>query len=113
MLETLRLCTQLAARLGDTGISGGIALDVLTEDSEFCARNTSNFLWVTFTRSNPSHDLHGAGSFIEHKQWGCRGPLVIDTRIKPRDAPQLTDDPAVSRNVDRLAAQGGPLHGII
>ena len=60
----------LAARLGDIGISGGIALVVLTEDSEFCARNTSNFLWVTFTRSNPSHDLHGAGSFIAHKHWG-------------------------------------------
>ena len=39
-----------AARLGDTGISGGIALVVLTEDSEVCARNTRNFLWVTFTR---------------------------------------------------------------
>ena len=103
----------LAARLGDTGISGGIALVVLTEDSEFCARNTSNFLWVTFTRSNPSHDLHGAGSFIEHKHWGCRGPMVIDARIKPRHAPPLIEDPAVSRNVDRLAAQGGPLHGII
>ena len=103
----------LAVRLGETGVPDGIALVVLTEDSEFCARNTSNFLWVTFTRSNPSHDLHGVGSFIEHKHWGCRGPIVIDARIKPRHAPPLIEDPAVSSKVDRLAERGGPLEGII
>ena len=103
----------LAAQLDKTRLSDGIALVVLTEDSEFCARNTRNFLWVTFTRSNPSHDLHGAGSFIEHKHWGCRGPLVIDARIKSHHAPPLIEDPAVSRRVDELAARGGPLHGII
>jgi 4-hydroxy-3-polyprenylbenzoate decarboxylase len=103
----------LAAQLDETRISDGIALVVLTEDSEFCARNTRNFLWVTFTRSNPSHDLHGAGSFIEHKHWGCRGPIVIDARIKSHHAPPLIEDPAVSRRVDELAARGGPLHGII
>ena len=102
-----------ADHLAEEGISGGIALVVLTEDSEFCARNTRNFLWVTFTRSNPSHDLHGAGSFIEHKHWGCKGPIVIDARIKPHHAPPLVEDPAVSRRVDGLAAVGGPLHGII
>ncbi|MEC9352237.1 MAG: UbiD family decarboxylase [Planctomycetota bacterium] len=102
-----------AAHLAEAGISGGIALVVLTEDSEFCARNTRNFLWVTFTRSNPSHDLHGAGSFIEHKHWGCKGPIVIDARIKPHHAPPLIEDAAVSKRVDELASKGGPLHGII
>ena len=102
-----------ATHLADAGISGGIALVVLTEDSEFCARNTRNFLWVTVPRSNPSHDLHGAGSFIEHKHWGCKGPIVIDARIKPHHAPPLIEDAAVSQRVDELASRGGPLHGII
>lgn len=85
---------------------------VLADDSDFVARTLNNFLWVTFTRSNPSHDLYGAGAFTDHKHWGCTGPLIIDARIKPHHAPPLIEDPAVSRRVDALAAQGGPLAGI-
>ncbi|MCP4507376.1 MAG: 3-octaprenyl-4-hydroxybenzoate carboxy-lyase, partial [Fuerstiella sp.] len=56
-------------------------LVVLTEDSEFCSRSLSNFLWVTFTRSNPAADIYGIDSFTEQKHWGCRGSLVIDARV--------------------------------
>lgn len=87
----------------------GISLIVLTEDSDFLAATLNNFLWATFTRANPSHDLHGVDSFVEHKHWGCRGPLVIDARIKPHHAPPLVTDPEVSKRVDKLFAQGGPL----
>ncbi len=90
-----------------------IPMIVLCDDSEFVSRKLNNFLWVTFTRSNPSHDLYGIDSFTDHKHWGCRGPLVIDARIKPHHAPPLVEDPAISKRVDQLAAQGGPLHGII
>ena len=88
-------------------------LIVIVDDSEFAARNLGNFLWVTFTRSNPAADLFGIGQFVEQKHWGCRGSLVIDARRKPRHAPPLIEDPAVSRRVDQLAARGGPLHGIL
>ena len=90
----------------------GIALVVLVDDPGFCARSLANFLWVTFTRSNPSHDVHGVGARIEHKHWGCTGPLIIDARIKPWHAPPLVEDPRVSAQVDELAARGGPLHGL-
>jgi 4-hydroxy-3-polyprenylbenzoate decarboxylase len=86
---------------------------VLVDDSDFTARNINNFLWVTFTRSNPAADLHGIGAFTRQKHWGCAGPLVIDARIKPQHAPPLENDPAVTRRVDALGAPGGPLHGII
>jgi 4-hydroxy-3-polyprenylbenzoate decarboxylase len=46
------------------------------------------------------------------KHWGCRGPLVIDARIKPHHAPPLVEDPAVTKRVEALAATGGPLHGL-
>jgi 4-hydroxy-3-polyprenylbenzoate decarboxylase len=88
-------------------------LVVAVDDSEFAARSLRNFLWVTFTRSNPAHDVHGARSFIEHKHWGCRGPLIIDARIKPHHAPPLVESPEVSRRVDELAAPGRSLHGVI
>ena len=86
---------------------------VLVDDSEFTARSFANFLWVTFTRANPAADIHGIGSFIENKHWGCRGPLVIDARLKPHHAPPLVEDPEISRRVDALAAPGGPMHNII
>ncbi|WP_165065616.1 UbiD family decarboxylase [Paludisphaera rhizosphaerae] len=88
-------------------------LIVIVDDAEFTARTLNNFVWVVFTRSNPAADVHGIDSFIHDKHWGCSGPLVIDARIKPHHAPPLEDDPEVEKRVDRLAAPGGPLHGII
>ncbi len=67
----------------------GLALIVLCDDSNFLSSTLDNFLWATFTRANPSHDLHGVGAFIKHKHWGCAGPLIIDARTKPHHAPVL------------------------
>ena len=60
-----------------------------------------------------SHDVHGVGATIEHKHWGCTGPLIIDARIKPWHAPPLIEDPQVTAKVDELARAGGPLHGVL
>jgi 4-hydroxy-3-polyprenylbenzoate decarboxylase len=86
---------------------------VVVDDSEFTARSQANFLWVTFTRSNPEADVYGIESFVRHKHWGCHGSLVIDARMKPHHAPPLIEDAEVTRRVEALAARGGPLHGII
>jgi len=88
-------------------------LIVLSDDAAFASHTLNNFLWVTFTRSNPSHDIHGAGEFTEHKHWGCRGPLIIDARTKPHHAPPLIKDETVEKKVDRLGEKGGSLYGII
>ena len=86
---------------------------VLCDDSDFLSERFDNFIWVTFTRTNPSHDIHGIGATIENKHWGCTGPLVIDARAKPHHAPLLVEDPQVEKRVDQLGAPGGPLHRII
>ncbi|HEX4413298.1 MAG TPA: 3-octaprenyl-4-hydroxybenzoate carboxy-lyase, partial [Lacipirellulaceae bacterium] len=88
-------------------------LVVIVDDSQFVAASLRNFLWVTFTRTNPAADIHGVDSFIEDKHWGCRGALILDARLKSHHAPPLVEDPAVTRRVDALALPGGPLHGII
>jgi 4-hydroxy-3-polyprenylbenzoate decarboxylase len=88
-------------------------LIVVVDDSQFTGRRLNNFLWVTFTRSNPAADIYGIDSFIEQKHWGCLGSLVIDARAKPHHAPALEEDPEVTRRVDALGAPGGPLHGIL
>jgi 4-hydroxy-3-polyprenylbenzoate decarboxylase len=72
----------------------------------------NNWLWVTFTRSNPAADIHGIGAFTLDKHWGCEGPLVIDARIKPHHAPVLEEDPVVTKRIEAMAARGGPLHGL-
>jgi len=90
-----------------------VPLIVLVEDSDFAARSLDNWLWVTFTRSNPAADIDGVGAFTRQKHWGCEGALVIDARIKPHHAPPVVEDPAVAKRVDALAAPGGPLHGIL
>ena len=62
-------------------------LIVVCDDSHFTARRLNNFLWVTFTRSNPAADIYGIESFQEQKHWGCRGSLVMthgSSRITPR-----------------------------
>lgn len=84
-------------------------LIVIVDDSDFAARTIGNFLWVTFTRSNPAADVSGIGAFTNHKHWGCRGSIVIDARVKPHHAPPLVEDPETVRKVDALAARGGPI----
>lgn len=79
-----------------------IPLVVVVDDSMFTAANNDNFVWVTFTRANPSHDLYGVHSFVENKHWGCRGALVIDARKKPHHAPELVPDAAVQSKVAQL-----------
>ncbi|MDO9375351.1 MAG: UbiD family decarboxylase [Bacteroidota bacterium] len=87
-----------------------IPLLIVCDDARFVAENLRNFLWVSFTRSNPSHDMHGVAAFYENKHWGCRGPLIIDARIKPHHAPPVEVDPTVEKNIDRLFAPGGSLY---
>jgi 4-hydroxy-3-polyprenylbenzoate decarboxylase len=81
-----------------------IPLILLVDDSAFTAATINNFVWVTFTRANPSHDVYGVQSFQENKHWGCKGPLMIDARKKPHHAPELVTDPSVVTKVEGLLA---------
>ncbi len=92
---------------------GGLPLMILCDDAGFLAETINNFVWVTFTRSNPSHDIYGINSYTENKHWACKGSLIIDARIKPHHAPPLIKDAAVEKRVDELGALGRSLYGII
>jgi len=84
-----------------TLLADGVAMIVVADDSAFIAEDFSNFVWACFTCSNPSHDFYGVGTVIEHKHWGCTGPVVIDARVKPWHAPGLVEDADVSELVDQ------------
>ena len=91
----------------------GTPLLILCDDVSFVAQNIKNFLWVAFTRTNPSHDIYGIAEFHQHKHWGCKGPLILDARTKPHHAPPVELDPAVVKKTDRLFAEGGSLEGVL
>jgi 4-hydroxy-3-polyprenylbenzoate decarboxylase len=98
------LCLDIQAR----GMMASCPMIILCEDSSFTSELLQNFFWVTFTRSNPSHDIYGVNSHYENKHWACDN-LIIDARTKPHHAPTLITDKEVERSIERLFAKGGSL----
>jgi len=86
---------------------------IICDDSSFVAAKLNNYLWVTYTRCNPSHDIYGIYPFIYQKHWGCNGAMVIDARMKPHNAPPVEKVPAIERKIDRLFDKGGSLYGVL
>jgi 4-hydroxy-3-polyprenylbenzoate decarboxylase len=97
----------------DNGQLSGVAQIIICDDSSFVAATLNNYLWVTYTRSNPSHDMYGIDEFIIHKHWGCNGPMVVDARVKPHHAPPVEKVPAIEKQIDRLFDKGGSLYGVL
>lgn len=107
-VEFTKLDGQLNSNLT---ILEGIPFIVICDDANFLSENINNFLWTTFTRSNPSHDIQGIGTFYNNKHWGCNGPLVIDARSKPHHAPPVVVDPITNGKINYLFEKGGSLYG--
>jgi 4-hydroxy-3-polyprenylbenzoate decarboxylase len=111
-LETHAQIQMLQEQLKDSDAAlHEVPMIVLADDAAFVAAALNNFLWVAFTRCNPSHDMYGINESVTNKHWGCTGPLLIDARIKPHHAPPVEKDPAIEKQIDRLYAKGGSLHG--
>lgn len=108
--EAEREMNGLHEQLKDSSLDG-LALIVVCDDSSFLAAHLNNFLWVSFTRCNPSHDVYGIDSFVSFKHWGCRGPLVMDARLKGHHAPVLEKDPEAEKRIAPLFEKGGSLSG--
>lgn len=106
-LEINNLCEAIREK----GPLSSCPMIILCDDSDFMSATINNFLWATFTRSNPSHDIHGVNSYYENKHWGCDN-VIIDARTKPHQAPPLLPDPTVENNINRFFADGGSLSRI-
>ena len=91
----------------------GVVQVIICDDSNFMAEKLNNYLWATYTRCNPSHDIYGLDSFTENKHWGCNGSMIIDARMKPHNAPPVEKVPAIERKIDRLFDKGGSLYGVL
>ena len=110
--QTRRAIERLLQGLAQNHQDMGLPLLVVVDDSEFAARTLDNFLWITFTRSDPALDIYGVKALVVDKHWGCSGPLLIDARHKVHHAPLLIEDAKSRDRVERLAVKGGPLQGL-
>ncbi len=103
--------TAMANELRARGTLHECPMLILCDDSQFLSEALNNFLWVTFTRSNPSHDIYGMNSGYENKHWGCDN-VILDARSKPHHAPPLIPDQAVEKRIERLFTKGASLSGL-
>lgn len=89
----------------------GIVQIVVYDDFSFkpANENLNDYVWVTYTRSNPADDIYGVGEFIQNKHWACKGPMIIDARKKPHHAPELKVNPQTANSIERFFKHGGPL----
>jgi 4-hydroxy-3-polyprenylbenzoate decarboxylase len=85
----------------------GMVQIVVCEDAAFTAGSLNNYLWVTYTRCNPSHDIYGIQSFVDFKHWGCHGPMILDARKKPHHAPPLIMDASVEKRAEEILQRAG------
>ncbi len=85
----------------------GVAMLIITEDATWMAAEYNNFIWATFTRTNPAKDMEGVDSFISNKHWGCKGPLIFDATIKKHHSPAVVKDATVEKKVDTILAKYG------
>ena len=109
------LSDQIGDQLNHRNVPGETPVEtvmlIVCDDADFVAASIYNFLWVAFTRSNPSHDMYGLNAFTEFKHWGCKGAVILDARIKPHHAPPVEKDPAVEKTIDHIFNKGGSLYG--
>ena len=69
--ERRRDVAQLCRDLGPIEELAGFPLILLVDDSDFAARHVNNWIWATFTRSNPAADVHGVGGVHPSKNTGA------------------------------------------
>lgn len=82
---------------------------IIYDDFEFnvSSKSINDYVWITYTRSNPANDIYGVNEFTENKHWGCRGPMIIDARKKPHHAPELKVLAETEKSIERFFKKGG------
>ncbi len=79
---------------------------IISDEASFTAATLNNFLWIAFTRTNPSHDIYGVNAFTENKHWGCSS-VIFDARKKPHHAPELVLNEEVEKRTREILERAG------
>lgn len=71
-------------------------------DASLDGQKLADFLWLTFTRSDPAQDIFGVDVSISNKHWGCSAPMIVDARIKPHHQKALTLPVEITERARRI-----------
>lgn len=74
---------------------------VIVHDDATVANATDMFLWATWTRFNPSTDIHAKDVSVRNNHIGYASPIVIDCRMKPWYPQEVEAHPDTVTLVDR------------
>ena len=72
----------------------------VADDASFTSKNIENWLWVTFTRSDPAQDVYGVRHHIHYKHYACECPILIDARHKPHHQKPLIVDSEIENRAE-------------
>ena len=84
-------------------------ISIIDEGSLNANHVLKDFLWLTFTRSDPAQDIYGLDETVEDKHWKCKAPLIIDARIKPHHQKQLTIPAEITAKAKQILIDSGVL----
>jgi len=89
----------------------GIVQIIIYDDFTFNenSKNLNDYLWITYTRSNPSHDVYGVKEKFENKHWTCEIAMIIDARKKPHHAPELKVNDKTKESIEHFFKKGASL----
>ncbi len=75
-------------------------LVVLVDNLDQALKDTSAFLWTTFTRFEPAADIYAAKTTLDRHHLSYDPPILIDARFKPWYPAVVECDVDTARNVD-------------
>ena len=75
-------------------------LVVLVDNLDQALKDTSAFLWTTFTRFEPAADIYAAKITLDRHHLSYDPPILIDARFKPWYPAVVECDVDTARNVD-------------
>lgn len=65
-----------------------------------------DFLWVTFTRSDPAQDAYGLNELFIDKHWQIKPPFILDARTKLHYQKELTAPAAIEARAKAILDGG-------
>ncbi len=91
---------ELGVKVAQSGAFDDWQIVVLHDDAN-CAKTTDKFLWATWTRFNPSTDIHAKEIKVVNNHISYQNPIVIDARMKPWYPKEVEAREDIVKLVDR------------
>lgn len=83
------------------------AMDISQNSTSDSSIELNDFLWLTFTRSDPAQDVYGFNERTEQKHWSADAPIIVDATIKPHYQNKLTISETLIQKAKKFLSASG------